>query len=772
MCGMLCSLMGRRRRRAAPPATPAPPTGKPPGAPPPPRPRLPVGARIALVLAVVLAAAALAWRFGLPPRPSPPRAGGPNVLLVTVDTLRADHLGCYGYAGARTPVIDALAARGARFETAIAHAPITGPSHASILTGLTPLRHGVRNNADYALPASVPTLPDAFRQAGYRTAAFVSGFPLERRFGYDRGFEAYDDAFPRGTDPRRAPYVERPADMTTRAVLRWLDEHQASPEPWFLWVHYYDPHSPYEPPAEYARAFAGRPYDGEIAFVDAQLGLLLRRLDERGLAARTLIVVTSDHGESLGEHGEATHGMFVYDATLRVPWVMAGPGIPGGRTATVMARGIDVAPTILEYAGRPAAAAIEGRSVRPAIEGRAMGDEPAYAESLFASLHLHWAPLYAWRTSRWKLVDAPRPELFDMAADPGEQHDRAGDEPSRVEALRRPLRAALSAPAPDAVATIDAEAASRLRSLGYLGGGPFNPRTASSKRDPKDALPLIAHLERGMELARTDPATSVTELTAVLKEAPEAVLARRYRAVAFGVLGRPDEAVADMRAIGQAGPMTAEDLVVLADSLRLAGRVDEALAALDEASALQPRLVPAWLARGDVLVNANRTEEAARAFEQVLAISPEHSEALRGLGDLALVRGDVQAAGGYYGRVLAASPGDVPAMVKLGVVRMRGGQREEAVALFRRAIELDPRNGEALLYAAGAMVATGRAADAIPYFDRAIAAGQRNPMALNGLGMTKLQLGDEAGAAAALRASLALDPNQPQVAETLRKLRR
>lgn len=716
-------------------------------------------------------AVALWWlTAGKPAAPAAPRQA-PNVLLVTLDTVRADHLGCYGFPGARTPVIDALARRGTRFGTAVSHSPITGPSHASILTGLTPLRHGVRNNSDYALPATVPTLPEALGRGGYRTAAFVSGFPLERRFGYDRGFEVYDDAFPRGTDPRRAPYVERRADLTTFAALKWLDGTTGSEAPWFLWVHYYDPHSPYEPPGDYARAFADRPYDGEIAFADSQLGVLLRRLDERGLTGRTLVVVTADHGESLGEHGEATHGMFVYDSTLRVPWVLAGPGVPAGGVATVVGRLVDVAPTVLDYAGLPAPASIEGRSVRPAIEGRSMSDEPAYAESLFASLHLRWAPLYAWRTAAWKLVEAPRPELYDLRADPAEQADRAAAEPSRVEGLRRPLLAALRAPTPEAVTVIDAEAAGRLRSLGYLGGGPFSPATAASRRDPKDALPLVAHLERGMELARIDPAASVRELTAVLKDAPEAVLARRYRAVALGVLGRPGEAVADMRAIEQAGPLTAEDLVVLADSLRLAGRTDEALAALDRASALQPRLVPAWLARGDVLVAARRTKEAAEAFGKVLEITPHHSEALRGLGDLALVGGDVPGAGGFYERVLQAAPADVAALTKLGVVRMRTGRRDEALALFARAIELEPANGEALLYTAGALVASGRASQALPYFDRAIRAGQRNAIALTGLGMTKLQLGDEAGAAAALRESLALDPNQPQAAETLRTLR-
>src|SRR5712692_7602395 len=288
----------------------------------------------------------------------------PNVLLVTIDTLRADHLGCYGHGGAATPTIDALAARGVRFVTAIAHVPLTGPSHASILTGRTPLGHGFRDNGGYVIPAEAKTAAEDFRQAGYRTAAFVSGFPLDRRFGFDRGFDAYDDHLPKGNDPRRTPYVERLADATTDAALRWLGSPvpAGAPASFFLWVHYYDPHAPYEPPAALADRFRAAPYDGEIAFVDAQLARLLRGLEEKGALARTVVLVTADHGEALGEHGEDTHGLFVYDATLRVPWIMAGPGLPSGRVAGVVARGIDVLPTLLDYAGLPMPAEIEGRS--------------------------------------------------------------------------------------------------------------------------------------------------------------------------------------------------------------------------------------------------------------------------------------------------------------------------------------------------------------------------------------------------------------------------
>ena len=719
---------------------------------------------------LVVALAASVWWWRSPAAPARP-GERVNVLLVTLDTVRADHLGCYGDADAQTPVLDALAARGVRFETAIAHSPITGPSHASILTGLTPLRHGVRNNSDYVLPKTVPTLPETLAHAGYRTAAFVSGFPLEKRFGYGRGFDVYDDRFPHGNDPRRAPYIERPADQTTSLAVRWLDERASDRAPWFLWIHYYDPHSPYQPPAEYATRFATHPYDGEIAFADAQLGVVLARLDALGLTGRTLVLVTADHGESLGEHGETTHGMFIYDATLKVPWIVAGPGVPAGRTTPVVGRGIDVAPTLLDYARQPIAKTIEGRSVRPAIEGRAMSDEPAYAESLFASLHLRWASLYAWRTTKWKLIDAPRPELFDVQDDPRELHDRAADDRPRVDALRRPLRAALATQTPDTSTMVDAEAAERLRALGYVGGGtPWSPEAASSRRDPKDALPLLKHLERGMELAHGDPATAVRELTVVLQDAPEAVLPRRYRAIALAAEGRHEEAIADMRTLEKAGALTTEDLIVLGESLRLAGRTDEALAALDKASALQPELTLTWLTRANTLIKAGRNGEAARAYERVLEIAPEHSEALRGLGDLAFVNGEMDTAAGFYTRVLQAVPDDAGALVKLGVVRMRGGQRDDAVALFRKAIAVEPRNAEALLYMAGAMVSSGRPADAIPFFDQAIAAGMTTPMLFNGLGMTRLQLGDEAGAAAAFRQSLALDPRQPQIKEALARL--
>jgi arylsulfatase A-like enzyme/tetratricopeptide (TPR) repeat protein len=700
-------------------------------------------------------------------RPPPER---PSVLLITVDTLRADRLGAYGHAAAVTPTLDALAARGARFVTAVAHVPLTGPSHASILTGLTPIGHGVRDNGGYVLPREVKTAAEAFGAAGYRTAAFVSGFPLDRRFGFDRGFETYDDHLPRGHDPRRTPYVERLAEATTDVALRWLGAAKDA-RPFFLWVHYYDPHAPYEPPGTLAERFRASPYDGEIASVDAQLARLLHGVGEETLG-RTLVLATADHGEALGEHGEGTHGLFVYDATLKVPWIMAGPGVPAGAVPQTVARGVDVLPTLLDLAGLAVPRDLEGRSLRPAVEGKAMVDAPAYAESVYAEREFGWAPLFALRTASFKLIEAPRPELYDLGADPRESTNLMDREPVRAEELRTRLKGALARPARSAGAQVDAVTAERLAALGYLGGGRAPGAKAAAGRDPKDGVRLMPRLNRGMSVARTDPPTAIRELTAVLAEDPGLLMARRTLAVAYASARQHDRAVAELRRLEKEGALSAEDAIVLGDNLRFAGRLAEAAAVLQEAARESPRFAQPWLSLAEVHIKEGRNAEAAAAYERVLALVPDHLEALRGLGDLALLEGRLDDAERRYGRILAVDASDPGAITKLGVLRMRAGRRDEALALFRRAVERDPNSGEALLYLAGALASGGQPAEALPYFERALEAGQRSTMTLNGLALTRLAVGDQAGAAQAFRESLRLDSNQPEVKRTLGEIGR
>ena len=708
------------------------------------------------------------------------------MLLVTIDTLRADRLGCYGARNAATPVLDALAARGVRFATAVAAVPLTGPSHATILSGLTPVHHGVRDNGAFVLPESVPTLAEAFRAGGYRTAGFVSGFPVDRRFGFARGFDHYDDRLPHSDELGWGEYVERRADRTTEVARRWLEAPEGGPAPpaapWFAWVHYFDPHGPYDPPGAWAARFPGRPYDGEVAFVDEQIGVLLRGLEARGQLERTLVLVTGDHGESLGEHGEDTHGVFIYDSTLLVPMILAGPGLPAAGEPRVVARLVDVMPTVLDLAGLGPPRASDGRSLRPALEGRSMADEPAYVESLYVQHQLGWAPLHGLRTATWKLVEAPRPELYALGEDPGETRDRTRDQPGRADGLRRGLQTLLSVPSPDARSEVDPEVRERLAALGYLGGapagragaaaaGPVPAAGRASGRDPKDGIGLINRLGRGVSLARTQPDEAVRELGAVLAEDPGMLLARRFRAMALAGAARHAAAIDDLRAIEAAGLLSGDDLVVMGSSLRALGRRREAAAAFARASQLLPRSPLPWLTRGGALLEEGRLEEARAAFARVLALAPDHLEALRGMGDAAFVAGDMPAAERSYGRILEIQPDDVRALVKMGVVEVRSGRVEQGVARFRRAVQQAPQDAEALLYLAGSLSSAGRLQEAIPYFERALAVSPRSVMALNGLGFARLQLGDARAASRAFRESLSLDPRQPDVAKALAELR-
>jgi choline-sulfatase len=707
-------------------------------------------------------------------------ASRPDVLLVTIDTLRADRLGCYGHAAALTPTLDALAARGVRFETAVAHVPLTGPSHASILTGRTPLGHGLRDNGGYVLPRELGTAAEDFRRSGYRTAAFVSGFPLDRRFGMDRGFETYDDHLPRGNDRRRTPYVERFGDATTDATLRWLKAATGpAPQPYFLWIHYYDPHAPYEPPGDLADRFRGSPYDGEIAFVDRQIARLFAALEDRRSLSRTLVLVTADHGESLGEHGEGTHGLFLYDTTLRIPWMMAGPGIPAGRVSRTVARGIDTLPTLLEYAGLPLRKDIEGRSLRPAAEGREMPDLPTYAETLYPEREYGWAPLFAWRTARYKYIDAPKPELYDLVADAHESTNTLAEQGPKANELRRMLAAARERPVPTATADVDPETAERLAALGYVGGGAAAAAESASpsapgaaKRDPKDGAPLLRKLNHGISAARSEPEQAIRELTEVLAQDPGLIMARRARAVAYEASGQFDKAIAEIRVVEKGGRLSAEDGVSLGDNLRFSGRLDEAMAVLERTARENPRFGQPWLSIAEIHIKRKNNAEAKACYERVLALVPDHIEALRGLGDLALIEEKIAEAGTRYERILAIDPLDAGAMTKLGVVRMRTGRAPEAIALFRSAVEREPKNGEALLYLAGALASGGSPAEALPYFERAIAIDPRSTMALNGLALTRLALGDTSRAAESFRESLRLDPRQPDVARALADLRR
>jgi hypothetical protein len=539
------------------------------------------------------------------------------VVLVTIDTLRADHVGSYGAAHAHTPHLDTIAVEGVRFDVAIAPAPLTLPSHASLMTALDPPDHGVRHNAIHRLGDGIPTLTEHLRAAGYATAAFVGALVLDGRFGLARGFDVYDDAMA-GRVSARVGFAERPADRVVDAALAWLD---GAPDRFFLWVHFYDPHATYKPPPGFASAFASRPYAGEIAFVDAQLGRLVGELRERWPDGGTLLVVTSDHGESLGEHGEATHSYSIYDATQRVPLLMSGPGMPPGRAVASPVRLLDVAPTVLALAGADPLPDVEGRDLRPLVDGSETGERVAYVETLATRLDYGWSPLLGLRTARFKYIRAPRPELYDLRGDPAERRDLAAAEPEVVAHLDRLLSqrlAASSAPRADARLAIGLgeEDRMRLRSLGYVVPARAVAPAPSDEvggLDPKDEMGVLQVLGEAQKDVDAGRLSAALERLAGVENDGTAVPAMRAAiAVATG-----DHALAerDARFVLGLQPDRPDVLIILGRALAGQGRLAEARAAFEAAALLDPGSPAARTHLGQVYEGLGRPDAAADALQ-------------------------------------------------------------------------------------------------------------------------------------------------------------
>jgi arylsulfatase A-like enzyme len=543
-----------------------------------------------------------------------------RLVLVTIDTLRADRVGCYGDAHARTPVMDTLAAQGVRFEAAISPAPLTLPSHASILTALDPPHHAVRHNSTHRLPEGVPTLASALHDAGYATAAFVGSVVLAQRYGLSRGFDVYDDMHMERTSSQTSGYAERPANHVVDAVEQWLAN---APPRFFLWVHFYDPHAAYTPPAGFQAAFAHDPYRGEIAFADYQLGRLLELVRKRGhgnpLAgggdASLFVAVTSDHGESLGEHEERRHSYGVYDATQRVPLILAGPGMPAGQVVRAPVRLVDVPPTLLVAAGLPPWPDADGRPLQPLVAGDEREVRDAYVETLATHFDYGWSALQGLRSDRYKYIRAPRPELYDVSADPGEKDDLAAKLPEVARELdeRHAARLARPGPAVEAV-TLDAKERALLGSLGYvapeatpelLAADPF------SGPDPKDEIGLLARMAEAERASLLGHADAALDALRDLEDPPPAVAALRAQLALKA--GDPAQAERDIRGAIAREPRRADLRLVLGNALEAQGDAASARAAYEEAARIEPENRTAWQGIARMSQLGGDAEAAARA---------------------------------------------------------------------------------------------------------------------------------------------------------------
>ena len=679
----------------------------------------------------MLAIAALVYFWPGAPQADLRPVAGQNVLLITVDTLRADALGSYGGPTA-TPALDRLAAEGVRFDFAHAHAVLTLPSHASILTGEYPLKHGVRENSGYRLPRDARTIATILKQAGYATAAFVAAFPVHSRFGLNAGFDVYDDRFGDGFGPVDMVMPERPASKVVPLAREWIAGRGASGAgggsagaPWFVWVHVFDPHAPYHPPPPFDAHGGGKPYYGEVAAADAALATLLD--DVRKSARPTLVIATSDHGEGLGDHGEEAHGIFAYESTLRVPLIMAklggasaGAGAPGrGEVSHAAARHVDILPTILDAAGQPVPRDLPGRTLLPSRERRA-GAEPrsSYFEAMSGMLTHGWAPLAGVIVDRDKFIDLPIAERYDLAADPAEGSNLHGTSPDRD----RTLAAALTSfgPArPGQRAREDADTAARLQALGYVSGAAPAKARYTEADDPKRLIEIDSAIHRALtafSAGRHEEAAQIYRQ--VIDRRPDMEIAYRHLAFADYQRGDLPGAIAVLRRAVAAGVTDAKLLALLGEYLSDAGQVAEAVRTLEPLVQDPVAGADALNALGIAYARAGRADDARRTFERLAEAMPGSSGPLENLGVLALGQRDVRGARQYFDRALAISPDSSRALAGLGATAYETGDREAAYKAWARAVQLDPNNFDALFSLGINLARDGRMSDARPYLEQ------------------------------------------------------
>ncbi len=702
-------------------------------------------ALLALGLAVALVAGGgLAYRWWPTPRgaATAPAAAHDNILLITLDTTRADHLGSYGLARARTRHLDRLASEGVRFEWAFSPAPITLPAHASIFTGLYPFEHGVRNNGNFYLGDRFDTLTTVLAGQGYRTAAFVSAFVLDRRYGLGRGFEVYDDRMQGAQAQVVSLEAERRGDYTAQAMVRWIEGYAAEKgrgaagaarRPFFVWLHLYDPHEPYRPPEPFRDAFRDAPYDGEIAFDDSVVAFVLDRLGQLGLLDHTLIAIIGDHGESLGDHGEETHSMFVYDSAIRVPLVLWGPGrLPGGTVVPEAVRATDLAPTLLDLVGAPPLRTAHGRSLVPLIRGQRAADRPPiYAETYLPQFYMNWAPLTMLRDERWKLIDAPRPELYDIETDPGETHNLFGDQPRTAEAMRAAL-GRLTGGSDGAMASggLDREAMEKLAALGYIAAGAAPPPTSSgaARSDPKDVIAVFNRLRRANSAVRDRRfGEALPILEDVLREDPRNAFARLVLGSAHMGMGQYPQAIAQYRQYLEMVPTSAYAHQWIAICQVRLGDQDDALRESAAALAIDPKFSDARVLRGGILAGRGRYDEALAELRA--AVESDPAKPMVRL-DLAKVLSEARRAGEareQYDAILKIQADFAPALNGLGALDAEAGRFAEAEAWFRRSLDAEPRQADARFNLARVLERQGRVADAREEYARVASDGAAAP---------------------------------------------
>ena len=604
-----------------------------------------------------------------------------NVLLITLDTTRADHIGCYGYKKAQTPTLDGLARDGALFESCITPTAYTLPSHSSIMTGLYPPAHGVRINGEAALPASNVTLAERLVAKGYRTAAFVGAFVLDGRWGISQGFQHYDDNFKLGQDQRLdLARVRRPGNQVVDAALQWLN--QPGSQPFFAWVHLYDAHAPYQPS-----------YDGAITFADAQVGRLLKSVKKDN----TIIIVVADHGEGLGDHGEDEHGYFIYDYAVHVPLIIRIPGMPVQRI-TPQVRTIDIAPTVMDLVAGETPKEMQGQSLLPLMQGRTEPVRYAYSESMATKLQYGWAALYGMRTNDFKFIQAPRSELYDLKQDPTENANQLDANRRAASQLRAELarvREESDRRAPKVEeANVDPETMRKLASLGYLGGGSSAvAKDDSSLADPKDKLHLFDSIGYAAGLIYKNDYQKATQvLEIVLKDDPNIPQAQLLLVSSYRKTGHTDKAKVILDQYLKRDPANMAALIAMAEIFEEEGRDDDVLAICRRAIAKDDRNARAYEIMADVYMARERHRDALPLLRKVVEIQPKLTRSRNNLAAALIGVGDLPEAEQLLTDITKQYPKFPLAHYHLGLLRERQGRLPEARAAYEAEVANYPQS--------------------------------------------------------------------------------
>ena len=618
-----------------------------------------------------------------------------NVVLITIDTLRADHLGCYGDKQIKTPNIDQLAAEGTRFERAFAVVPVTLPSHTTILTGTYPMLSGMHDFSANKLSPSQPTMASVLKQAGYATGAVIGAAVLDSRFGLNHGFDFYYDHFDFSRlNEENLDAMERPGNVVADVTLDWLGKNWQTK--FFLWMHLYDPHAPYTPPEPYRTEYAGRLYDGEIAFADEQVGRLVRFLKEKGVYRNTVIVLAGDHGEGLGEHGEKTHGFFIYNSTMHVPLIMRLPDAAGGRVVEDPVSLVDLMPTVLRAVGVDIPAQVQGKSLLARVRGEdaqaAERERTVYGETFMPRLHFNWSELRGAEGAKYHFIDAPRAELYDVGSDPGETHNLLGEKKAVGEEMRAKLTAMIreySAGKEMAEKTgLDPALVERLKSLGYVafaGGG--DPAISNHDLpDPKDRIEVFENFSDAMaESQHGQYQESIEKLKGMIKAEPNSIPAHYLQGLNYYRLKMYPEAATELQKTVELSPDYALAIFNLGMAQAHAGQIDAAIGTLERALELDKTNFEAAYNLGVAYIQKKDLEQAAEAFRKSVTADPDFARGHRALGETLLYQGKPDEALTELRRAVELAPDEPQMHESLAKALDAKGLTAEAEAERRRA---------------------------------------------------------------------------------------